>query len=205
MNAVIYCRVSTKEQTQNLSLPTQLRSCRDYCKREGFNVVREFTDAGESAKTIDRPEFQQLLEYCRLHKRDVQFVVFYNVTRFSRNSHDFAVIKLLLLRLGISIRSANEPLSDDPVGNLTGNILAAIAQFDNDEKARRTKVGMRAALELGRWPWKPPFGYLTGAANARGQLVPDPERASLVRGAFDEYGTGRYSKKQVLDRLTPGP
>ena len=52
MKAVIYTRVSTKDQVTNLSLGTQLKACRDYCQREGFEILREFTDAGESAKTI---------------------------------------------------------------------------------------------------------------------------------------------------------
>ena len=202
MKAVIYCRVSTKEQVQNLSLPTQLKACRAYCEREGYDVTRVFTDAGESAKTVDRPEFQKLLEFCRLHKRDVQFVVFYNITRFSRNSLDFATVKVLLQRLGISIRSVNEPLSDDPVGNLTGNLLAAIGQFDNDEKARRTKAGMRAALELGRWPFQAPLGYLNGGPKGKGVLIPDPARHRLVRLAFDEYATGRCTKMAVLHHVT---
>ncbi len=202
MKAVIYTRVSTQEQTQNLSLPTQLRACRDYCDREGYEIAKEFTDAGESAKTVDRPEFQKLLEFCRVHKRDVQFVVFYNITRFSRNSLDFATIKVLLQRLGISIRSVNEPLSDDPVGNLTGNLLAAIAQFDNDEKARRTKAGMRAALELGRWPFQAPLGYLNGGQKGKGILIPDPARQHLVRLAFDEYATGRHTKTELLRHVT---
>ena len=141
---------------------------------------------------------KKLLEYCRVHKHDVQFVVFYNITRFSRNSHDFAIARTLLQRLGISLRSVNEPLSDDPVGNLTGNILAAIGQFDNDEKARRTVAGMLAALELGRWPFQAPIGYLTGGPNGRGILIPDPDRASLMKLAFEEIGTGHRSRPEVL-------
>ena len=65
MRAVIYCRVSTKEQTKNLSLPTQLKACRDYCERQGYEVAREFTDAGESAKATKQAlevAFIQLLE-----------------------------------------------------------------------------------------------------------------------------------------------
>ena len=202
MRAVIYCRVSTKEQAQNLSLPTQLRACRAYCEREGYKVAEAFTDAGESAKTIDRPEFKKLLEYCRLHKRDVQFVVFYNITRFSRSSHDFAIARTLLQRFGISIRSVNELLSDDPVGKLTGNILAAIGQFDNDEKARRTAAGMQAALELGRWPFRAPIGHLNGGQSGRGILIPDPDRAPLVKLAFEEFGTGHRPRPEVLRRVT---
>ena len=42
-----------KEQTENLSLPTQLRACEEYCQREGFEVVQRFKEQGESAKTAD--------------------------------------------------------------------------------------------------------------------------------------------------------
>ena len=58
VGAVIYIRVSTKEQTENLSLPTQLRACEDYCRREGFEIVERFKEEGESAKTTDRTELQ---------------------------------------------------------------------------------------------------------------------------------------------------
>ena len=63
-SAVIYCRVSTKEQTQNLSLPTQRRSCEEYCRREGLEVAKIFMEEGESAKTADRTQLKALLAYC---------------------------------------------------------------------------------------------------------------------------------------------
>ena len=40
VGAVIYVRVSTKEQTENLSLPTQLRACEEYCRRQGYDDPR---------------------------------------------------------------------------------------------------------------------------------------------------------------------
>ena len=73
--AVVYTRVSTKEQTENLSLPTQLKFCRQYCERQGFHVVKEFVEQGESAKTTERPELQQLLSFCRDNKSRVCAVV----------------------------------------------------------------------------------------------------------------------------------
>jgi DNA invertase Pin-like site-specific DNA recombinase len=68
IGAVIYVRVSTKEQTENLSLPTQLRACEEYCRREGYEVVERFREEGESAKTADRTELQKLLNFCRTHR-----------------------------------------------------------------------------------------------------------------------------------------
>jgi len=58
ISAVIYVRVSTKEQTDNLSLPTQLKTCEEYCERQGFYVLARFREEGESAKTADRTELR---------------------------------------------------------------------------------------------------------------------------------------------------
>ena len=88
IGAVIYVRVSTKEQTENLSLPTQLRACEEYCRRQGYDVLERFHEEGESAKTTDRSQLQALLKYCRAHKGTVHFVVAYNLTRFAREKYD---------------------------------------------------------------------------------------------------------------------
>ena len=58
VGAVIYVRVSTKEQTENLSLPTQLRSCEEYCRHQGYEILERFHEEGESAKTTDRGQLQ---------------------------------------------------------------------------------------------------------------------------------------------------
>jgi site-specific DNA recombinase len=50
MRAVIYCRVSTKEQVKNLSLDTQKKACLQYCQREGLEVAEVFIEEGESAR-----------------------------------------------------------------------------------------------------------------------------------------------------------
>jgi hypothetical protein len=133
----------------------------------------------------------------------VQFVVVYNVTRFSRNAYDHAVIRTLLLRLGVTLRSVNEPISDDPVGKLTENMLAAIGQFDNDQKAERTKAGMRAALGRGRWTWQAPIGYRNGNRKmGEPSLVPEVERGPLMTCAFETVATGNYTVTEALRKMT---
>src|SRR5438132_14318720 len=81
VGAVIYIRVSTKEQTENLSLSTQLKTCEEYCERQGFAVVARFREEGESAKTADRTELQKLLQFGRTNKGRVQSVAGFNVPR----------------------------------------------------------------------------------------------------------------------------
>ena len=68
MNAVVYCRVSTKEQVSNLSLRTQQERCVEHCTRNGWYVQQVFRDEGESAKTSDRTQFQRMLAFCKQPK-----------------------------------------------------------------------------------------------------------------------------------------
>lgn len=186
MRAVIYCRVSTTEQAQNLSLPTQDKACREYCARQGYDVDAVFVDAGESAKTTDRPEFLRLLEHCRHGRGRLHAVVVYSLTRFSRNSADHHAIAGLLRGLGITLRSVTEPIDDSPSGRLMEGILAAMAQFDNDVRSERVVAGMKAAVDRGRWVWVAPLGYRNMPLRAGGpSLMPDPERAPLVTQAFE--------------------
>src|SRR3989442_6731718 len=202
IGAVIYVRVSTKEQIENLSLPTQLRACEEYCKREGYEVLEPFKEEGESAKTIDRAELQNLLKYCRTHRGKVHFVVVYNLTRFAREKYDHFALRAHLKSLGISLRSATEPIDDTSTGKLMEGVLAAFAQFDNDVRSERTRAGMRAALELGRWTFPAPLGYLNAPKWSGKSLILDPERAPLVRRAFEDFATAHFTKQEVIDRVS---
>ena len=202
VGAVIYVRVSTKEQTENLSLPTQVRACEDYCRRQGYEVLERFHEEGESAKTTDRTQLQALLTFCRTHKGKVHFIVVYNLTRFAREKYDHFALRAHLKSLGISLRSVTEPIDDTSTGKLMEGVLAAFAQFDNDVRSERTLAGMKAALTLGRWTFQAPLGYLNAPKWSKSSLVPDPERAPLVKKGFDDMASGHFTIREVIRRAT---
>jgi site-specific DNA recombinase len=159
-------------------------------------------EEGESAKTVERTELQNLLKYRRTHKGKVHFVVVYNLTRLAREKYDHFALRAHLKSLGISLRSATEPIDDTSTGKLIKGVLAAFAQFDNDVRSERARAGMRAAFELGRWTFRAPLGYLNAPKWSGKTLIHDPERAPLVKRAFDEFATGQYTKQQVLGLVT---
>ena len=130
----------------------------------------------------------------------MHFVVVFNLTRFARDKYDHFALRSLLQSLGVSLRSATEPIDDTSTGKLMEGVLAAFAQFDNDCRSVRTRAGMKAALELGRWVFLAPLGYLNAPRAIAKSLMPDPERAPIVRRVFEAYATGRFTKQQVLDQ-----
>ncbi len=201
--AVVYTRVSTAEQVENFSLDTQRRYCDDYCARNEIEVDRVFVDEGASAKTAERAEFQRMLAYCAENRKRLDFVIVYDVSRFSRNMLDYEVVRATLHELGISLRSATQPFDDSPAGELVGGMLAIFANFENRQRAERTVAGMKAALASGRWTHQPPLGYQKPKDRDHGpSLAPDPDRAPLVRLAFERVATGRFSKREVLKEVT---
>ncbi len=72
----VYARVSTTRQAENdISLPDQLAHARRYCQQRGWHVVREFVDAGASARDDKRPELQCMMDAaCIDRKRPVSDV-----------------------------------------------------------------------------------------------------------------------------------
>ena len=201
MRAVVYCRVSTKEQVKNLSLSHQKRSCLTYCQQEGWTVARHFVEEGESAKTADRTELKRLLAYCRKHKDAVDFVLVYSLDRFARSNYDHHVVRALLAQYGISLRSVTQPIDDSPAGQLMEGMLAAIAQFDNDVRAQRTVDGMQEALSRGRWTFQAPVGYRNVQNGAIKAMEPDENLAPAIRRAFELMATGSVSQPELLDEL----
>lgn len=155
--AVIYCRVSTKEQaTEGNSLITQERLCREYADKHNLTVVQLFKDQGESAKTTDRPDLRRMLGFCTAKKNRINVILLYKLDRLSRNMDDYSHMRIILKRYGVEIRSITEYFEDNPMGRFVENILANVAQFDNDIRAERSKNGMREAVREGRYVWRAP-------------------------------------------------
>ena len=129
----------------------------------------------DCAKSTDRSQLQNLLTFCRLNKGRVHFVVVFNLTRFARDQYDHFALRSHLQSLGISLRSATEPIDDTSTGKLMEGVLAAFAQFDNDVRSDRTRAGMKAALELGRWVFLAPIGYLNAPRAMGKSLIHHPD------------------------------
>jgi site-specific DNA recombinase len=200
LRAIVYCRVSSKEQTLNLSLPVQEDQCRAFCGLNGWEVDRVFLERGESAKTADRTELQAALAYLReQNKRAVKVHVFVvtNVDRFARDAFDHAIVRRHLAGLGVTLRAVSQPIDETPAGKFMEGIFAALSQLDNEVRGSRTKAGMQEALRRGQWVWRPPLGYLPDGKTMR----LDPERAPLVRLGFERFATGLYTRVQVLEVL----
>jgi site-specific DNA recombinase len=201
--AVIYCRVSTKEQVdEGGSLGTQERLCREYCERNSHEVGPVFIEQGESAKTANRTELQKLFAYCSNKKNNIGYIVIYKLDRLSRNTDDYSYIRLLLKRYGVEIKSTSESFGNTPTGRFMENTMANMAQFDNDIRAERCAGGMKEAMRNGRYVWMAPVGYENSKATGKTNLILDKKMAPLVKKAFELVASNTIPVTEIRDRMT---
>ncbi len=193
--AVGYARVSTEEQArQNNSLAAQKKKIVAYCKQHGFSLLNVF-EASESARTIERPVFQEALKYCRQNTANLSYFIVSDLSRLARNVQDQAQIFVVMNQLGIKLVALDDPITDDSaVGKLSRNMIGMVNQFFSDSLSERTRQRMQGAVKAGRFPWPAPIGY----RNVDKELKLDSERAPLIREAFEMVSSGRYPTTEAV-------
>lgn len=140
---IIYTRVSSLEQVKGESLKTQKRICFEYASREGIEAVKHFEERGESAKTTERTQLQEMMKYSLSHQKYINVVIINKIDRLARDSTDYHLLKKEFGKLGITIRSTSEVLEDTPSGRFTEGVLSLQAQFDNEVRTERCRNGIK--------------------------------------------------------------
>lgn len=205
MNAIIYCRVSTKDQVnEGLSLQNQEKECRKYAERNGFVLAAEpFIEEGESAKSADRTQLIKAISFCAENRGNIDALIVWKLDRFSRNTEDHFLIKTTLTKYGVKLHSVTEPINETPQGQLMETVLAGFAQFDNDIRTERSKTGMEQRVKEGRWVFgRIPLGYLASKDEGNKTiLIQDPSTSEIIKKAFTEYSTGVYSQLDIMNMV----
>lgn len=197
-NAIIYTRVSTKEQAEGgYSLTNQDKECKKFAKDNGFSVLKVYEERGESAKTTDRTELQHLMHYCSQNKKDIDALIIWKFDRLARNMQDFYFLNNYFNRLNIRVLSATEVNGESATEKLTRNMLGAFAQFENDQKSERVTAGMKQAFLTGHCMWRVPIGYI----RKNGNVEQDPKTAHYIQKIFKLFSTGMYEQVQLIKIL----
>lgn len=195
---IAYLRVSTDKQAdKGVSLEAQQDKARAYASLYDLELVELIVDAGESAKTLDRPGLQRALAMLKAGQADALLVV--KLDRLTRSVVDlgklietyFAPGKAALLSVGeqIDTRSA--------AGRLVLNILASVSQWERETIGERTSVAMKHKQANGEYiGGGAPYGFTL----VDGALVEDAFEQDVIRQARELHSSG-LSLRKVAAKL----
>jgi site-specific DNA recombinase len=207
--AILYARVSTDEQARSgYSLAQQLEALRDYAAREGYEVIEEVSDPGQSGASLERPGLDRVRDL--VAAGGVSVVLAQDRDRFAREPAYHYLLRREFDEYGTKIRALSDRGDDSPEGDLTDGILDQIAKFERAKIAERTRRGkLRKAREGKIVPTHTPDYGFRYTEDREGYEV-DPEQMAVIRRIFEMVGAeGKklHAAKKTLDREgvpTPG-
>jgi site-specific DNA recombinase len=195
----IYCRKSTDDgERQVRSIGDQLAEARELASREGIEVVDVLMEK-QTAKKPGRPVFNTMLE--RIEKGEASGILAWHPDRLARNSLDGGRI-IWLVDTGViqGLKFPSYRFDITPQGKLSLAIEFGISKYYVDKLSEDIKRGHRRKVADGIWPTIAPIGYVND--QVKRHIVPDSERAPLIRKIFELYATGTYTLDRLEETMT---
>jgi DNA invertase Pin-like site-specific DNA recombinase len=190
VKAAIYARVSTKDKGQDTA--NQLLQLRDYCARQQWTIVEEYTDH-ESANTGNRVAFKRLFTDASRRKFDV--VLVWALDRFCREGvHRTFEYVHRLKDWDVQFESYTEPhfRTTGPAGELMLAIAAWIAKQERIRISERTKAGIKRAQRQGKVCHRPQRIF------RRDRAVELRQQGMSIRAIASELGVGTMTIQRLL-------
>ena len=197
--AVIYARVSSKEQEEGFSIGAQLDLLRRYAAEKGIEVVHEFVDV-ETARKAGRTHFGEMVRFIRSSLAPVTILV-EKTDRIYRNLKDYTTLDELVRERDTRIHlvKENEVLGREASSHtkFIHGIKVLMAKNYVDNLSEEVTKGQMKKAESGQYPSIPPVGYRWD--RQKRSLAHVEEEAAHVRRAFKRYATGLYSLEKVAE------
>lgn len=193
--AVIYARFSSDKQREE-SIDGQIRECTAYAESQDLEIVGTYIDRALSARTDNRPDFLRMI--ADSSRKLFQYVIVYQLDRFSRSRYDSAIYKNKLKKNGVRVLSAKERIGNDPASIILESMLEGYAEYYSAELSQKVMRGMTENVLEGKWPGgRTPLGYHLTADK---KLEINPEEAEIVKLVYKLY-LENYRAIDIADYL----
>ncbi len=201
-NAILYARVSTDEQARSgYSLRQQIEALRAYAEREGYQVLEEVVDPGQSGASLERPGMDRVRDL--VAGGGVSIVLAQDRDRFAREPAYHYLLREEFAERGTVIQALNQHGDESPEGQLTVGIIDQIAKFERSKIAERTRRGkLKRAREGKVVPTHTPDYGFRYTEDREGYEV-DPQKMIVVRRIFEMVGVegaSMHGVKKLFDR-----
>lgn len=194
----LYARKSTEsDEMQALSIDSQIKEMQAIAERLNLNVVTIKRESHSAKESGQRPVFKELLR--EISEGTYSGILTWAPDRLSRNAGDLGtVVDLMDQKKLIHIQTYGQTFSNSPNEKFLLMILCSQAKLENDNKSQNVKRGLRARVEMGLWPCRPPTGYTKyKRMDQKCESIIDPERAPIVKQMFEKIGYNGWSGRKL--------
>jgi site-specific DNA recombinase len=198
VRAIGYVRVSTEQQAERgVSLDAQAEKIRAMAVVQDANLLDVITDAGASAKDLNRPGLARVLAL--VDKRQIDVVIVAKLDRLTRSVRDLGELLERFERRSVSLVSVAESLdTGTAAGRLVLNVMASVSQWEREVIGERTREALAHKKMQGQRVGTVPFGY---ALADDGVTLVDQTDEQAVLGLLRERRAAGFSLRAISDEL----
>jgi DNA invertase Pin-like site-specific DNA recombinase len=197
---IAYLRVSTEKQAdRGVSLDAQRAKAAAYAELYDLEIVEVIVDAGESAKTLDRPGLQRALAMLKRGEAAALLVV--KLDRLTRSVADLGELVETYFSPGkAALLSVSEQIDTRSAGGrLVLNVLASVSQWEREAIGERTAAAMQHKAAQGEYTGgMAPYGRRVGPD---GQRLEEDAQELAARATARELRARGLSLRQVAQEL----
>ncbi len=187
--AVLYLRQSTYRE-ESISLELQETAGRDYCARQGYQVVEVLADPGISGRTWKRPAVQRAMTM--LEERSADVIVLWRWSRLSRSRKDWALAADRADVAGGRIESATEPNDVTAAGRFARGVMTEMAAFESERIGEQWREVQASRVARGLPPGgKLPWGWRW---SPEGPAEVDDDKGAVIAELYRRYLSGAGSR-----------
>ena len=199
-NAIIFTRVSTREQEEGYSLEAQYQRLKEYCERKNFTILKHFQII-ESSTRGDRQKFYEMIDFVKKQKGEIA-IVCDKVDRLQRSFKELPVLDELRRngKIELHFYVENQVLSKNSNASqiMMYQFLIMQAEAYTNAISDNVKRSNQQMLREGKYGYKAPLGYLNSRdKNNKPTVIPDPDMAPIVVKLFED-ATGALNIPQLL-------
>lgn len=205
MKAILLARVSSREQQEGMSIPSQERRLREYSERKGLVIDQVFAITESSTKDT-RKEFQKILDIIKRTKTTIALVAD-TIDRVQRSFKESVVLEDLRRDGKVEIHFIREGLilnlkanSSDLLRWDMGVMFSRSYVLQLSDNIKRSK---EQSARNGIWMGLAPTGYIH-SVNEKGEkvIIPDNKLAPYIKKMFELYSTGNYSLAKIQEEIS---
>lgn len=203
MKAALYIRVSTEEQAkEGFSIEAQKNKLIQYCQLHDYEIAGIYIDDGYSAKDLNRPEAQRLIEDIKAGGKGIEMVVVYKLDRLIRNLRLLLEMLDLFAKRDIAFTSLTENLDTSTAsGRMMVHMIGVLAEWERETISERVAdvLEQKAIQQRKYWCRWIPLGY----DYIDGRYTPNELEAPIIKKAFELYlqGKGYYQIAKKFNSL----
>lgn len=205
MKAILFARVSSRDQEEGQSIPAQVRRLAEYALKKNLQVIETFQITESSTKET-RKQFDKILACIKQSKQPIALITD-TVDRLQRSFRETPLLNEMRLAGKLELHFLREGLIVNQNANSSqlmqwdiGVLFASSYVRQLSDNVKRSK---EQSVRNGEWITRAPFGYKNVTLPTGKKIIEvDEQEAPFAIKMFELYGSGVYSFQTIADEMT---